>query len=299
MPSADLRLPLTPDEIARRTWSFGVEGGERIYAPYLKLLRSGRIGGHLVDTERRWAVVDGHVVIYDGLDRRSTVFDTIRVDDTGRLALSGDFLLAPGSGTRHELREIETLGSLKPAGGMTSIRRAGPARRNLVVCGASAGSLHPRWPVDIPAADRNWDLWVNWYGAPDDFGHDKWAELQTRQHGRGKWPGMHHLCQVGSPAWDYEYVAFIDDDLMLNWSSLNELFALCRQFKLQLAQPALQPSEVPISHAITERNPDCLLRFTSFVETMCPVFSHDACWPARRLSACRRADSGWITCGPS
>ncbi len=271
---AGFRLSLT--DLVRRTWAFGTEGGERTYAPHLKLLANGTLGGHLVEVEWGWALRDGRLFFFDSLGRPSTVFDEVLIDRDGHLVLVGPFVREPGA-VRHELREIEPVGEIMPAKGLDIIRRGGPGRRkNLVVCGANERSLHAHWTRDIPEQDRSWDLLINFYGKTQNFGYDPLAEYQTREIGYGKWAGMHHLCQQGSPVWDYDYIAFPDDDLMMSWRDINEMFAICRQFGLKLAQPSLRPSEIPISHAITQQDPRYLLRFTSFVETMAPFFSRDA-----------------------
>lgn len=173
--------------------------------------------------------------------------------------------------------KVPPIGGIHKPENLEVIRRAAPtSRRNLVVCGANENSLHPKWVRDISEADRNWDLLINFYGDPANFGKDELAEYQTRQVGKGKWMGMHFLCQEGGPVWDYAFIAFPDDDLMMEWSTLNTLFMICARYGLLLAQPSLRPHDIPISHPITQQDARYRLRYTSFVENMMPVFSREA-----------------------
>jgi len=42
---------LSEADVVDRTWSFGAPGADRAYAPHLKLLPGGALGGHRVDVE--------------------------------------------------------------------------------------------------------------------------------------------------------------------------------------------------------------------------------------------------------
>lgn len=69
----------------------------------------------------------------------------------------------------------------------------------------------------------------------------------------------------------YDYIWFPDWDVKISDQNINELFRLARQFNLDLCQPSLS-SDSHMSWSITENNPDSTIRFTNFVEVMCPLF---------------------------
>jgi hypothetical protein len=66
-----------------------------------------------------------------------------------------------------------------------------------------------------------------------------------------------------------------DDDLMTGWRDINRLFEICYRHSLMLAQPSLGANSF-ISHALTRQDERYWLRFSKFVEIMCPLFSREA-----------------------
>ena len=139
-------------------------------------------------------------------------------------------------------------------------------RRNLIVVRAGDRSHHPHW---LGAGERDFDLFVSYYGKiPGQFR----GKADHYEAGEGpRWPAHDRLCRE---RWDllgaYDYIAFVADDVKARQSSWDDLFAICRRYALDLAQPAVKG---PVSHQITRPQAGCVLRYTNFVEIMCPVFS--------------------------
>ena len=79
------------------------------------------------------------------------------------------------------------------------------------------------------------------------------------------------LSELGSRLNDYDYIWLPDDDLAARTADINRLFSIARDYGLSLAQPAIASGE--ISHQIVRQQPGLLLRYTGFVEVMCPLFS--------------------------
>jgi hypothetical protein len=244
----------------------------------------GSVGGRLGPNERNWAFEDGKLVLFDDVARRSTVFDRVYRDGQGRLALLGNYVGAPY--TEHLLREIDEVpGPGADTGEVELVRRnTHPRRRNLVVVRAGELSLHPRWDLQLLPNDRTWDICVSFYGQAAAFrpepphaqpGYSDWEDYRIHQPGGSKFASLYKLLHQGSPLWDYDFIAFPDDDIMLRWRDWNELFVLCRNHRLDLAQPALSAQSY-IAHPITARDPRYVLRYTSFVEVMVPIFSREA-----------------------
>lgn len=278
---ARVDLHLTPEVLAGRTWSFGHRDNGP-YARFVRLLEDGRIAGFHPDNvnERRWELVDGRLSIMDAWDRRTTTFDEVHIDDEGRLTLLGPFRMHP-IGTPHMLKEIPSPDGLAPGPGGVSlqVKRSRPRRPNLVVLRAGEESLHHQWRREMADDDRSWDLCVSFYGRPENFEAPDFAEYRVLQNAQRKFAAIYDLFHEGSPLWDYDYIMLPDDDLMMSWRDINEMFALCRDYRLDLAQPALDPSG-HVTHTITARQWAYRLRFTSFVEVMTPIFSR------RALRAC-------------
>lgn len=269
------RFRLTEADLTRRAWRFGPQGGGD-YAHHLRLLPGGGVGFYQVEAERSWRLRDGRLALLDETDRPTTVFDQTFVDAEGRLVLAGAPLRAPPGSPVHVLREIEPLDALHPRGLELEILRKTPEydRPYLLLLNADERSLHPQWPRDISDEERTWDFALSFYGQPQNFGTDPYADLQIARGGH-KFFRIHALFHQDSPLWRYERIAFCDDDLMLRWSDVNRLFAVHREFDLLLAQPSLT-RDSHIAHAITAHQPFWRLRYTSFVESMFPVWRRDA-----------------------
>lgn len=275
MPRIDVHL--TPEDLLRRIWTFGLQN-QPPYARYVRLLEDGRIAGFSPENvnERRWRIRDGRLIILDLWDRATTEFGEVHLDDVGRMTLVGPFRTPP-VGVPHVLQEIPSPDALAPAPGAVSLERRGPGppRRNLVLLRANEHSLHPQWRREMVEDDRTWDLLVSFYGKTENFDNPDFSEYRVLQNKQYKYGAVYDLFYEGSPLWSYDYVMMPDDDIMMSWRDLNEIFAICREFNLQLAQPALDVSGYVI-HAITARQWPYILRFTSFVEGMTPLFSREA-----------------------
>lgn len=134
---------------------------------------------------------------------------------------------------------------------------------------AGASSLHPHWIAD---GDRNWDLALSCY---QDGVSMEGAEYVTFEKGP-KWIPLHNLIRKNLKIIStYDYICLADDDLMTDAATWNNVFDTCREYELLLAQPALTLDSY-ITHSITRQDDSYFMRFTNFVEVMCPVFSRTA-----------------------
>lgn len=180
-----------------------------------------------------------------------------------------------------------------PAPVFPSVRSKGPQRRNLVIVRAGSSSLHPQWLEGLTPEEREWDLCVSYYGTESEFLQLDGCEYAILQNKERKWPAIAALLGDESPFWHYDYVMMPDDDLAMTGADINRCFSIMAQYKLDLAQPSL-PASTPstqYSHDLTLQRAGNVLRYTSFVEVMTPVFSREAlreCLPSFGLS-----QSGW------
>ncbi|HUL94574.1 MAG TPA: hypothetical protein VLT89_01125 [Usitatibacter sp.] len=143
-------------------------------------------------------------------------------------------------------------------------------RPNLLVVRAGDASLHERWLAG--ARQRSFDLMVSYYGdVPGRFNHG--IEYYHAMKGP-RWPAHDALWKHQRALFEsYGHVGFACDDVDANADSWNRVFQGCAWYELDLAQPAVDGH---VNWEITRRVPGSMLRYTSFVEAMCPVFSRRA-----------------------
>ena len=160
----------------------------------------------------------------------------------------------------------------------------GSRRKYLVVVRAGDASLHPTWLEG--SAERNWDLLVHSYGPNCPWSDQQGVEIVRAVGADIQGPKMraiHSLYTRRHPLFlAYDYICFADDDLAAGLDTLNRMFLLCEHHGLELAQPALTHDSHMGNWGITMENTSFLLRYTNFVEVMCPVFSRaflDLCAP--------------------
>ena len=158
-------------------------------------------------------------------------------------------------------------------------------RRFLIVVRAGDRSLHRRWLNDSRA--RAFDLLVSYYGAqPGRYAsraehYDAWPGP--------RWPAHDRLWRERRELFDrYDHVAFVCDDVDADTRTWNALFRLADWFGLDLAQAAVDGYA---NHPITMPVAGAFLRYTDFVEVMCPVFSRRAL--ARCGDTFGASVSGW------
>jgi hypothetical protein len=238
-------------------WEFGREEGG-VIAPAIRFDARGKITGHVHHNEVSWRIDQGRLEFIASSGAISTRFVEQSVGEEGRLTLSGRF---GGGDSIFRLRELNEAPVATSEGVV--------ARRNLVVTRAGNSALFPDWK---PAASRSWDLAVSFYGE----GRPEWGQEYFHAARGPKWEPIHHWLTADREIISrYDYIWFPDDDILTTWENVNDLFQVCHDYDLQLAQPALT-SDSFICHAVTKQDPNCLLRFTAFVEGMVPVFSSGA-----------------------
>jgi hypothetical protein len=160
-------------------------------------------------------------------------------------------------------------------------------RKNLVIGVVGDQSDHETWLSD-PAA-REFDLCLIYYG-DQTARYAEQAEYYYPSKGI-KFSLIHALCQeeLGKVLEGYEMIWLPDDDIATDTHQINKLFQLAAEHRLQIAQPAIGLGDV--SYQSLRRHRDYLLRYTGFVEMMCPLFTAGAF--ARTLPLFAENISGW------
>lgn len=151
-----------------------------------------------------------------------------------------------------------------------------PDRKNLVLVRAGRRSLHASW---LRHGDPDFDLVVVAY---EPVGDELLAGALHSMVIPG--PKVHGLSLFFAGHWDlvrsYDAIAIIDDDILANAADINACFETGAAYDLKLWQPSLT-SDSFFSHGITVSNKIFRLRYTNFVEMMCPFFSY------QHLEECR------------
>jgi hypothetical protein len=241
-------------------WQFGRADGS-VIARAVRFGANGRILGHTSANELTWRMHEGCLEFVSSLGLTTTRFVNIGTSDDGRLELRGPFLHPTDNTTVHVLREVGEA----PAAVDTPV----PERRNLVVMRAGNNALLPSW---AHAPSRNWDLAVSFYGE----GQPDWGQEYFIAAKGPKWQPIYQWLTANPDLLrHYDYFWFPDDDILTTWENVNKVFCICRNFDLQLAQPALTTDSY-ILHPVTRQQPEYVLRFTVFVEGMVPVFRADS-----------------------
>jgi len=143
--------------------------------------------------------------------------------------------------------------------------------RNLIVSPVGDDSQHSSW-LDA-AGERQFDLALIYFGGqPGRYRAD--ADYYLAERGFKFHLIEQMLRQIGSRLDDYEYVWLPDDDIASATRDINRLFAVAGEYRLAIAQPAIAAGDV--SYKVVRRQPGMLLRYTQFVEVMCPVLSQAA-----------------------
>lgn len=238
-------------------WEFRREDGG-VIAPTIRFEASGKISGHVHHNEVAWRIEGGRLELIASTGAISTRFAEESLGDDERMTLRGRF---GGGDIAFFLRELDDASVAADA--------KVASRRNLVVMRAGNSALFPNW---APTTSRSWDLAISFYGE----GRPDWGQEYFIAAKGPKWEPIYHWLSTHRDIINrYDYIWFPDDDILTTWENVNDLFQICRDYDLQLAQPALTHDSF-ICHAVTEQDPNCVLRFTAFVEGMVPVFSSEA-----------------------
>jgi hypothetical protein len=150
-------------------------------------------------------------------------------------------------------------------------------KKNLVFLRVGDTSTHRDWIGD--PATRSYDVWLDYYGEGDSSQWSGDAAHLTDGPNTNKFGRIVALLPELSR---YEAIWFPDDDIRVDPAGVERMFATFRRLEMLLAQPSLADGSY-VAHEITRWNGSFEVRYTNFVEAMCPLFSREAlqrCAPA-------------------
>ena len=151
---------------------------------------------------------------------------------------------------------------------------------------AGDSSLHTHWI----SGNCNFDLIIIYYGNSEDvYNEYKTQSLDCVKNKGEKWHLIHNYIKNNfDKIKHYEYIWFPDDDLLSNSDDINTLFYTNKEHELSLSQPSLDGY---VSYDIEKKVEGSKLRFTSFVEIICPMMSKNTCF--NLLETFIINESGW------
>jgi len=150
-----------------------------------------------------------------------------------------------------------------------------PGRRWCIFTSAGDYSNLDGWVEGMET--RPWDLITAFYGDDESVGahirgisqvyfRSKGSKFQNLKKLYTRWPDLFD---------QYDFVLVADDDLLLDPSGFETVFALAARYDFWVCQPAFS-GEGRISHAITAWAGEASsVRLVNFVEVTCPLFRTD------------------------
>ncbi len=116
----------------------------------------------------------------------------------------------------------------------------------------------------------NFDVFLIYYGDRPDFGRSDADHYLARQG--FKWELVDHVLQQHADVVArYENIWCPDNDIRLQTPGVNRMFDLFEKYTLQLAQPAIAAGDS--SYQALRQRPGVVLRYSPYVEVMCPLFT--------------------------
>ena len=119
--------------------------------------------------------------------------------------------------------------------------------------------------------DRNFDVCIAYYGESSFPDMDKVEYFISNKD--YKVPNFVKCLKEFPAIQDYDYVLWLDDDLLVSLDSINRIFEMAESYQLDLCQPSLMPgSDASWRH--TYSKPGVLLEYVNFVEVQAPCISN-------------------------
>ncbi len=147
-------------------------------------------------------------------------------------------------------------------------------------------SLHPQW---LTTAPKPWHLIANFYD--DSYQQAIDADMVLSQNLGTKFTAIHRILEDDPGFFDaYDYVLFLDDDILVTEDALTQLFEIAQSQNLKLAQPSVAPESAQ-TWSVLLTQPESVMRTLNTVEIMMPLVSRDALRLGSYLFA--HSVSGW------
>lgn len=137
--------------------------------------------------------------------------------------------------------------------------------KNLVISTVSDTSLHKSW-----VQSEGYDTYLIYYG--DKIGYEGESTHYKKAKGY-KYHLIKDAIEEMPNLWEYDYFWLPDDDIAASPIEINKIFSYMENYKLWLAQPSIMGY---YGVDVTLHQKGSKIRFTNWVEIMCPCFSLNA-----------------------
>ncbi len=159
---------------------------------------------------------------------------------------------------------------------------------NLVLSFVGDQSTHPTWLAG--SEPREFDVAIIYYGDDPNHGERQDVDFYLAHKGFKYWLLKDLAATLLRGLLErYDRIWLPDDDIAADTQRVNRLFRLFGKHGLAIGQPAIGGGDV--SYEALRVDPRFEVRFTGYVEVMCPVFRRDALW--RCLPSFHESRSSW------
>jgi hypothetical protein len=143
--------------------------------------------------------------------------------------------------------------------------------KNLIISAVGDESVHRTWLAQ--EHERRFDVCLIYFGShPGRFQED--AKYYFPRRGV-KYRLVSDLAQLHPEILSrYERIWCPDDDIAVDTRGINRFFELMEQHSLEVAQPGVEQGDA--AFRALRRHPEYTLRYTRYVEVMCPAFTRGA-----------------------
>jgi hypothetical protein len=153
---------------------------------------------------------------------------------------------------------------------------------NLVIAAVGDASLHNYW---VPTQNNNYDIFLINYGKNNCYKKDAKYYLEKTGY---KFNLIHKVFEDNPKLYDYKYIWMPDDDIHIAPKEIDKIFQMANDYNLWICQPSIMGW---YGLKITLHNSESKLRFTNYVEIMCPCFESNAL--KKCIATFKENKSGW------
>jgi len=151
--------------------------------------------------------------------------------------------------------------------------------KNLIISCVGDKSLHKNW-----ICKKKYDIFLINYGSKD---YSKDCKFYKEKKGF-KYNLIYDEIIQNNFIEEYEYIWIPDDDIYMSTNEIETLFKIAKNYNLWICQPSIVGW---YGLKITLNNIDTKIRFTNYVEIMCPCFESSAL--KKCLETFKENKSGW------
>ena len=161
-------------------------------------------------------------------------------------------------------------------------------KKNLIISPTGHNSLYKDW-LGKNQNENSFDIIFLCYEDNDFYKELNDLGFKAYKYKGEKWSIIKNFLLENKNIIDsYDFFWFPDDDLKITNEQINLFFEVNKEYDLWLSQPSASGFT---SHKVTNRKDNLKLRFTNFVEIMCPLMSKICL--TKLIDSFEYSKSGW------